>query len=100
MRGGPDSSASNSEVPIIKKPAVRWLKPNGRPTSAVCQLVQNTVSQSFTSGRSRRGGPGLSDRLREGPDAQQEFGIVLPTKVGLFLEVLVIGELSSQITGE
>src|SRR5690554_8050319 len=52
-------------------------------------------SQRFTCCES-----GLSDRLRERPDAQQELGVVLAAKVGLFLEVLVIGELGSQITGK
>lgn len=60
----------------------------------------NTVSQSFTTGRWPSWRLGLSDRLRERPDAQQEFGIMLPTKVGLFLEMLVIGELGAQITGK
>ena len=76
------------------RPAERCFKPYGRPTPGGLPAVQ-IRSQRFTCCES-----GLSDRLRERPDAQQELGIVIAAKVGLFLEVLVIGELGSQITGK
>lgn len=80
------------------KPAVHWFKRHGEPTSVVRRLAQNTVLLSQR--RLSAAVTGLSDRLREGTDAQQKFGIVLAAEVGLFLEVLVIGELGSHVTRE
>ena len=77
------------------RPAERCFKPYGRPTPG--GLPATTISSVV---HARRREHRLSDGVRERPDAQQELRIVLAAKVGLFLEVLVIGELGSQITGK
>jgi hypothetical protein len=81
---------------------MRLFQPCGRPTSVVRRpgQIANRLSCRVAASTAASSQTGLSDRLREGPDAQQEFGIVLPTKMGLFLEVLVIGELGSHVTGK
>lgn len=81
---------------------MRLFQPCGGPTSVVRRPVQiaDLSPATVTASVAASGQTGLSDRLREGPDAQQKLGIMLPTKMGLFLEVLVIGELGSHVTGK
>lgn len=83
------------ELTVATGPPCVGLSLGGRPSSGGLPATPN-----HSRSRYRIVKPGLSDRLREGPDTQQELGIVPAAEMGLFLEVLVVGELGSHITGE